>query len=317
VIRNLSAVNLLCAAAIGAAGAAFACAGAHAGPVGTAAAADTEPLPAAHVIVVRTKSACFAEAIHVTGFLVARNQAVVPLDLPGYRVTEVLAKAGDHVVSGQALARLKRASGVPNAGAAGPATKTLEAPAAGTITQSAAVVGATAASLQRRPLFQIAVNDTVELEAEVPSIHLPALSPGQRARVFVGDTQEFSGWVRLVPSAVNRSTQLGQARIALDGSPELRPGTFAQATIDANRSCGISVPTSAVTYHTGGTSVQVVRNNVIETRMVRVGFHSDTETEIRSGLKEGDVVVSNAGSSLRNGDRVSPIFNDSLRSELR
>ena len=35
----------------------------------------------------------------------------------------------------------------------------------------------------------------------------------------------------------------------------------------------------------GGTSVQVVRENTVETRQVRVGFHSDTETEIRSGLR--------------------------------
>ena len=56
--------------------------------------------------------------------------------------------------------------------------------------------------------------------------------------------------------------------------------------------------------------------NVIETRRVQVGLHSDTDTEIRSGLQEGDLVVANAGSSLRNGDRVTPIVAGSLRTEL-
>lgn len=315
----MSAVRPLFAAAIGAACAVLASAGAvHAGPAGSAKAADAEALPAAQVIVVRARNACFAESIRVTGFLVARDEAVVPLDAPGYQVDEVLATEGDHVTSGQTLVRLTRAGGGTAGGpAVDGASMTLKAPAAGTIIHSTAVVGATAASLQRQPLFRIAVNDVIELEAEVPSIHLPALSPGQRARIVVDGSRELSGWVRLVPSAVNRNTQLGETRIALDTGPGLRTGTFAQATIDANRSCGISVPRSAVTYQTGGTSVQIVRGNVIETRLVKVGFHSDTETEIRTGLKEGDIVVANAGSSLRNGDRVSPIFNESARSELR
>lgn len=286
-------------------------------PVGGAVAADASSLPAAQVVVVRAKNACFSEAIHVTGFLVARKEAVVTLDIPGYQVAEVLAGEGDQVKSGQTLVRLTRANGeTAKSGAAAKADMTLKAPASGMILRSAAVVGATASSLRQQPLFLIAVDNQIELEAEVPSIHLPALSPGQRARVLIDDNREVSGWVRLVPSAVNRRTQLGPTRIALEPVSGLRIGMFAQATIDADRSCGISVPRSAVTYQTGGTSVQVVRENVIETRRVQVGLHSDTDTEIRSGLQEGDMVVANAGSSLRNGDRVTPIVSGALRSDL-
>jgi hypothetical protein len=80
---------------------------------------------------------------------------------------------------------------------------------------------------------------------------------------------------------------------------------FARATIEANRSRGISVPRSAVLYRTEGPSVQVVRGDVIETRLVHVGYHSDTDTEIRDGLREGDLVVRDAGSSLRTATRLS------------
>jgi HlyD family secretion protein len=285
--------------------------------IGSAVAADAESLPAAQVVVIRAKNACFSEAIHVTGFLVARKEAVVTLDSPDYQVAEVLAGDGDKVRAGQTLVRLTRENGeVANSGATTRNSMALKAPVTGVVIRSAAVVGATASSLQQQPLFLIAVDNQIELEAEVPSIHLPALSPGQRARILIEDSRELSGWVRRVPSAVNHSTQLGRTRIALDPVSGLRIGTFAQATIDANRSCGISVPRSAVTYQTGGTSVQVVRGNVIETRRVRVGFHSDTDTEIRSGLQEGDMVVANAGSSLRNGDRVTPIVASSMRTEL-
>ena len=167
--------------------------------------------------------------------------------------------------------------------------------------------------LSPEPLFRIAVDNAMELEADVPSIHVPALAPGQAARAEITAGRALSGQVRLVPAAIDQRTQLGRARISLERDPELRFGMFARATIDAKRSCGVSVPRSAVRYRTEGASVQVVRDDVIETRLVQVGLHSDTSTEIVSGLHEGDIVVANAGSSLRDGDKVTPIVADTTR----
>ncbi len=279
--------------------------------------AETSSQPAAQVVVIRATNACFSASIRVTGFLVAREEAVVTLDAPGARLVEVLAGEGDRVTAGQTLARLTRASGEgPDAGG-GKSSNTLRAPAAGVITRTTAVVGATASPLSPEPLFRIAVDNEIELEAEVPSIHVPALASGQTARVEIAAGRELSGRVRLVPAAIDQRTQLGRARISLERDPLLRLGMFARATIDANRSCGISVPRSAVRYRTEGTSVQVVRDDAIETRLVQVGFHSDTDTEIRDGLHEGDMVVANAGSSLRDGDKVRPIVADASRTGQR
>jgi HlyD family secretion protein len=174
-------------------------------------------------------------------------------------------------------------------------------------------VGATTSPLMTEPLFRIAIDNEIELEAEVPSIHVPALASGQTARIEIGDNREFSGRVRLVPAVINPRTQLGRARLSLERDQLLRIGMFARATIDANRSCGISIPYSAVRYRTEGTSVQVVREDVIETRLVQIGLQSATDTEIREGLREGDLVVANAGSSLHDGDKVRPIVADSAR----
>ena len=279
---------------------------------------ETNSTTGAQVVVVRTTNACFTAAIRVTGFLVAREEAVVTLDMPGQRVVEVLVGEGDKVTSGQTLARLTRQSAEgPDAAAGGKSSTTLRAPAAGVVTRSTAMVGATASVMPTEPLFRIAVDNEIELEADVPSVHVPALSSGQTARVEVGDNRELTGRVRLVPAAVDQRTQLGRARLSLERDPSLRLGMFARATIDANRSCGISVPRSAVRYRTEGTSVQIVRADVIETRLVQVGFHSDNDTEIRDGLREGDMVVANAGSSLRDGDKVRPIVADAARTGQR
>ncbi len=169
------------------------------------------------------------------------------LDMPGNKVTEVLVGEGDRVTSGQTLVRLARLTGeVPDPSTdRRPATTTLKAPAAGVITRSTAVVGATASPLQTEPLFRIAVDNEIELEAEVPSIHVPSLAPGQTARIEIEDDRELSGRVRLVPGAVISRRNSARARV-IGARPSLRLGMFARATIDANRSCGISVPRSAV-----------------------------------------------------------------------
>jgi RND family efflux transporter MFP subunit len=264
------------------------------------------------VVAVRATSACFSASIRVTGFLVAREEAVVTLDVPGTTVVEVSVKEGDRVTAGQTLARVNRPSGPgPDGGAA--KTTTLRAPAAGVITRSTAVVGATASPMSPEPLFRIAVDNAIELEADVPSIHVPALASGQTARTEIAPGRELSGQVRLVPAAIDQRTQLGRARIALERDPLLRLGMFARATIDAKRSCGVSVPSSAVRYRTQGTSVQVIRDDIIETRMVQVGLQSDTHTEIVSGLKEGEMIVANAGTSLRDGDKVTPVVAEATR----
>jgi multidrug efflux pump subunit AcrA (membrane-fusion protein) len=259
------------------------------------------------VIAVRTTWACFTSSIRVTGFFVAKNEAVVTLDAPGMKIAEVLAVEGDRVKSDQVLARLTRQSTQgPDTGA--PSSLTLRAPADGVITRSTAVVGATPSPMTTEPLFRIAIGNEIELEADVPSVHVPSLAVGQSARIQMGDGSELLGRVRVLPAVIDQRRQLGRARLSLERSPLLRIGMFASATIDAARSCGLSVPRTAVYYRTEGTSVQIVNKNTIEKRLVQVGLHSNIQTEIRQGLKEGELVVADAGSSLRPGDKVRPII---------
>src|SRR6476469_5309499 len=111
-------------------------------------AAETSSPSTVQVSVVRATKACFSSTIRVTGFLVARDEAVVTLDAPGLRVTEVLVGEGDRVTSGQTLVRLVRQASEGQDAAAARTTMILKAPAAGVVTRSTAVVGATASPMQ-------------------------------------------------------------------------------------------------------------------------------------------------------------------------
>ena len=49
---------------------------------------------------------------------------------------------------------------------------------------------------------------------------------------------------------------------------------------------------------------------MVETRRVVLGFASDTDIEVREGIKEGELVIANAGTSLHDGDKVKPLIAD-------
>jgi multidrug efflux pump subunit AcrA (membrane-fusion protein) len=281
---------------------------------GAFAADKTAPPNAAgtYVIVARAVQGCFFDTVHVSGYLVPRQEMQIPFEAEGYRITEVSAGEGDKVTPGQQLAKLTRVSGdqpQQTAQSANTQAVIIRAPVAGTLMKASAAIGSIA-SPRAEPLFRIAVDGQIELEGDAPGTQLAKLKPDVPARVEVGTAPEISGRVRRAMIEINPATQLGRVRISIDQSAGLRFGAFARASVDATRRCGVSVPRSAVAYRTNGTSVQVVQDRIVEARNVRLGLTSDKDAEILEGVKEGDLVVAHAGTSLRDGEKVTTIFAD-------
>ena len=260
------------------------------------------------VIVTKSTNACFSDMVRVTGFIVPRREAQIGVDQEGSKVTDLFVREGDMVTDNQELARLTappQQPGAPGGGRTGPIS--LRAPAAGLVTEVRTAVGAPA-SPQAGPMFRISVNNEIELDAEVPSIHLLKLNPGATVRISRDDAPDLVGKVRQISPQIDRATQLGHVRISLTNNPSLKVGMFARANIDAKRSCGVAVPRTAIDRLT----LQVVKGNTVETRKVRVGLTSDTSTEILEGLDVGEIVVADAGTSLHDGDQIKTMFADEL-----
>ncbi|HLZ04799.1 MAG TPA: efflux RND transporter periplasmic adaptor subunit [Bradyrhizobium sp.] len=264
------------------------------------------------VVVTKSTKACFSDQVRVTGFIVPRREAVVGPEQEGSKVTDLYVREGDMVSDNQELVRLTAPPQQPGQrNSSGPVS--LRAPAQGLVTEVRTAVGAPA-SPQAGPMIRIAVNNELELDAQVPSVNLPKLKPGATVRISRDNAPDLIGRVRLVSPQIDRSTQLGHVRITLTNNPSLKVGMFARANIDASRSCaGVAIPNTAIDHLT----VQVIKGNTVETRRVQVGLTSDTNTQILEGLDVGETVVADAGSSLHDGDQVKTMFADELDRRVR
>src|SRR5262245_3838909 len=165
------------------------------------------------VVVTKSTNACFSDLVRVTGFFVPRREAVVTADQEGSRVTDLFVAEGATVTENQELARLSPPPQMPGQparpGAQGPIS--LKAPATGLVTEVRTVVGAPA-SPQAGPMFRIAVGGEIELDAQVPAVHMPKLRPGETVRLSRDEATELIIGVRLVAHGIDRGTRLGTTR---------------------------------------------------------------------------------------------------------
>jgi multidrug efflux pump subunit AcrA (membrane-fusion protein) len=269
-----------------------------------AAFAEEEPAEAQGmaVSVVKAKTTCFVDHLQVNGHVVAREEILVYPDVEGLQIARLLVDDGAIVAEGEPLAQLVRPDYLPGT----PAKATLKAPANGTLLFRQVAVGMPVSARGEAP-FRIIRDSELELLVELPLGALAKVKPGQATHIVLLDATELAGTVRLILPEIDPRTQLAHARIKMRGEANIRPGAFARATVDLGRSCGTAIPLSAILYGPEGSIVQVVRDDRVETRRVKVGLSEGDDVEIREGLTNGDAVVAKAGAFLREGDLVRPM----------
>lgn len=187
---------------------------------------------------------------------------------------------------------------------------TVTAPCAGTVTAVHLVRGGMASSAQ--PAVVIAENGAVEVAASVAEDVYMDIRKGDNAGVVISALSDdmVNGTISEVPAAANAQTSLYDVSVSLPADVKPPIGAFATVTFYTDRrSDTISVPTEAIltgaddeqyvfvvdTYAEGDTAVRVT---------VETGLVSNTDTEILSGLAEGDRVVVKGQSYLSDGAAV-------------
>jgi len=182
------------------------------------------------------------------------------------------------------------------------------APIDGVVAQRAAKVG----NLIQLNSTVFRIVDTSQLEAtlNVPEREIGTLRVAApvELRVDALPTQVFAGKVDRISPVVDAGSGTFRVVCAIEPDAQLRPGMFGRiGVLFDQRAEVLTVPRTALLEGDGDTAVyRLVDGRAVRTA-VQVGYLTGELAEIRSGLAEGDTVVTTGKVALRDGATVEVI----------
>lgn len=155
------------------------------------------------------------------------------------------------------------------------------------------------------PMFTLARDRLIELQAELAEDALRDVRPGQPARVTLADGTVVEGKVRLVSPSVTAESRLGLVYIVLPVRPDIRAGGFASASFGSAGRPVRAVPEAAVVFSAEGPRLTVIdRENRAREVAVKTGARGGGWVELTQGPPAGTRVALGASSFVVDGDKV-------------
>lgn len=186
------------------------------------------------------------------------------------------------------------------------------APDDGVISARSAKLGAVASVGQE--LFRLIRKGRLEWRGELTASQLAQVRIGQRVRLALPDGHSATATVRRMAPALDTQSRLGVALADIEGGTHARAGMYVQGVLELAESPAVVVPAGAVVIRDGRSYVMTLtdEDRVIE-RRVEIGRRRSTLTEILSGLRPGERLISQGAGLFYTGDlvRVVPANADS------
>ncbi len=177
----------------------------------------------------------------------------------------------------------------------------------GIVTQVDTSAGSMAA--EGSPLLTLASANDLCVEIPVSKYNLANIEIGQKATVTFQD-KDYTGEVNYI-SKVAQKAESGAALVTVKvhiDTPDdnLVLGLDAKVKIDLGSVENvIKVPVSAVNSDTSGDFVYVVEDHIVVRKAVTTGMASKEEMEIKSGLSEGEKVITTIDATIIEGMQVT------------
>jgi membrane fusion protein, multidrug efflux system len=160
--------------------------------------------------------------------------------------------------------------------------------------------GAVLATLLRR--------DPLLLRFKVPELDAARLAAGMTATFTVrGDTRPRSAAITAVGGAADAASRMIEitAEVAEADREDLRPGSFAEVSVEVGAADAPVVPETAVRPSENGFLAFVIEDGVAKRRILTLGMRTaDGRIEVRDGLAAGETLVVRGAEALREGVKV-------------
>jgi Cu(I)/Ag(I) efflux system membrane fusion protein len=143
-------------------------------------------------------------------------------------------------------------------------------------------------------------------EAQVYTSQLSQIDSKGTATVQLPDIgKEIKGNIQFVNPEVNPDTRINLIRIVVpNAGNQLKPGMPAYVVLKNQQRNSLTLPLDAVIQGEKMNTVWIqIDRNTFKSIMVETGLVSDDRVEIKNGLKEGDVIVTN-GAYLLNSEYI-------------
>jgi membrane fusion protein (multidrug efflux system) len=160
------------------------------------------------------------------------------------------------------------------------------------------------------PVFRIVNNSHLEGVLNAPEREVSRLKVGLPLRMVVDAVpgKVFEGRVDRIAPVMDSSSGTFRVVCAFENFPELRPGMFGRIEVVYDqRTDALTVPRVALLEDEGEPAVYVVEGKTAKRKTVQLGYTNGEIAEVRSGLKEGDQVVTAGKVAIRDGTQVQVI----------
>ena len=149
----------------------------------------------------------------------------------------------------------------------------------------------------------------IVIDIKVPENYVGVLKSGLNVEVSSSAfTNIFNGKVESVSSRIDPSTRSILARIIVDNKKfQIIPGQLMTVKVIYNEIKQIGVPESAVTIQGTTAFVYVVNKNIAEKKNIEIGKRNFGKVSVLSGISEGDQVISEGVSKVRNKTKIKII----------
>ena len=147
------------------------------------------------------------------------------------------------------------------------------------------------------------------IDIKVPENYVGVLKAGLRAEVSSSAFKKvFKGKVDSISSRIDPSTRSILARIIVNNSKfQIIPGQLMTVKVIYEEIEQIGVPESAVTIQGDTAFVYIVNNNAAEKKNIKVGKRNFGKVSVISGISEGDQVITEGVSKVRNKSKIKII----------
>jgi membrane fusion protein, multidrug efflux system len=147
------------------------------------------------------------------------------------------------------------------------------------------------------------------IDIKVPENYVGILKPGLKADVSSSAfKKKFNGKVETISSRIDPSTRSILSRIIVDNSNfEIIPGQLLTVKIIYDEVNQIGVPESAVTVQGNTAFVYIVNDETVEKKNIKIGKRNFGKVSVLSGINEGDIIIAEGVSKVRNKAKVKII----------